>query len=105
MNAEWYMARILLRCSGDIDDEPLYSEEFVLLQGETYAEAHDKAEAKGRALSHSYLNGAGSEVRWSFEAVLEVKRIMDHEIADGSEVYARTWSIPPEIVAQSPLDD
>jgi hypothetical protein len=101
----WYVARILLRCSAVVDDQPLFSEEFVLLKAASYAEAHHKAEVKGGSLGHSYLNGAGDEVRWTFQAVLEVKRTVDHAIGDGSEIYARTWSTPPEVIPQSPLDE
>jgi hypothetical protein len=71
----------------------------------SYVEAHHKAEVKGESLSHSYLNGAGNEVRWIFQAVLEVKRILDHNIGDGSEIDAGTWSTPPEVVPQGPLDE
>jgi len=100
----WYLVRILMMCSANVDNEALFSEEFVLVQAVSYNEAYGKAEAKGANLSHTYQNDAGDEVRWMFESILEVRRIMSDEIGDGSEIYARTWSTPPPVVPRGGLD-
>jgi hypothetical protein len=101
----WYLVRVLMGCSVDIDGEPLFSEEFVLVRAVSYDEAYGKAEAKGQELCHSYQNDAGVEVCWTFRSVLEVRRIMDDDIGDGCEIYARTWSTPPEVVPKGILDE
>jgi Domain of unknown function (DUF4288) len=99
----WYLARILTRCSVEIDQEELFSEEFVLLRAASYEEAHRKALAKGETLRHSYLNGAREEVKWSPESVLEVKRILTDNIEDGCEIYARLLSVAPDVVPRGTL--
>ena len=50
-----------MRCSANVDNEPLFSEEFVLVRAPSYEEAYRKAEVKGDGLSHSYRNDAGDE--------------------------------------------
>jgi len=105
MNAQfWYVVRILMRCSVCVDNEPLFSEEFVLMRAASYEEAYRKAEAKGKELSHSYENDAGTEVRWILESILEVRRVTSDVLGDGCEIYARTWSTPPEVVPRGILD-
>lgn len=101
----WYLVRILMRCSAEVDNEPLFSEEFVLVRATSYDEAYGKAETKGGTLNHSYQNDSGIEVCWTFQSVLEVRRIMDDDIGDGCEIYARTWSTPPEVVPKNILDE
>jgi Domain of unknown function (DUF4288) len=94
-----------MKCSEDVDREHLFSEEFVLLRGSNYEETYRKAEAKGKAMAHSYLNDAEREVRWDFQAVLEIRLVMEDELVDGSEIYARTSSSPPEVVPRGVLDE
>ena len=100
----WYLVRILMRCSANFDNEALFSEEFVLVRAVSYEEAYGKAEAKSVGLSHSYQNDVKGEVRWIFESILEVKRIMSDDIGDGCEIYARIWSTPPAVVPRGILD-
>jgi hypothetical protein len=101
----WYLARLLMKCSAKVDNEPLFSEEFVLLRGGSYDEVYEKAETKGRKMAHSYLNDEGHEVRWTFQSVLEIRRVIDDELIDGSELFARTCSTPPDVVPKGPLDE
>jgi hypothetical protein len=94
-----------MRSSVNVNNEALFSEEFVLVRAASYEEAYRKAEAKGGGLmSHSYQNDAGEEVRWTFESILEVKRTIDDDIGDGCEIYARILSTPPAVVPRGRLD-
>jgi hypothetical protein len=93
-----------MRSSVNVENEPLFSEEFVLVRAVSYEEAYGKAEAKGVSLSHSYQNDAGEEVRWTLESILEVKRTIDDDIGDGCEIYARISSTPPAVVPRGILD-
>lgn len=101
----WYLARLLMKCSAKVDNEPLFSEEFVLLRGGCYDEVHEKAETKGRNMAHSNLNDEGHEVRWTFQSVLEIRRLIDDELMDGCELYARICSTPPDVMPKGLLDE
>jgi hypothetical protein len=99
----WYLARLLMKCSANVENEPLFLEEFILLRGGSYDEAYEKAETKGRSMAHSYLNDAGGEVQWAFQSVLEIRRLIDDELVDGSELYSRTCSTPPDVVPKGAI--
>lgn len=95
----WYLTRILMRCiSTSATEEPLFSEEFVLLKANDYEEACTKAKAKGNTMSHSYRNAEEQEVQWIFQSVLEVKEVMESDLHDGAEIYSKLCSSPPEAV-------
>ncbi len=94
----WYIARILMQCSVEIEGGQLFSEEFVLLRGGSVEEVRMKAASKGESMNHFYANDAGERVEWSFQTVLEVKETVDEELQDGAELYARLCSEAPEIV-------
>ena len=69
--------------------EPMYEESFVLLQ------ASSEEEARNRALGHasqqctSYENAEGERIRWSLRHVIDVSQVLDDELVDGAELYAR----------------
>jgi hypothetical protein len=87
-----------MKCSISVDGSPLFSEEFVLIEGHSQHEARAKAAAKGESMNHSYANDTGEQVEWTFEAVLEVKETVDQELGNGAELYARLCSETPELV-------
>jgi hypothetical protein len=71
------------------DKQPLYEESFVLLRATDEAEARSKALAHARNACVSYDNVEGETIRWSLQRVLEVKPVLQDELQDGAELYAR----------------
>lgn len=101
----WYLARLLMKSSINYDSGSLFMEEFVLTRADSYDEAYAKASNKGVTMEHSYLNERGETIYWSFQCVLEIKEVIDDEILDGTEIYARTLLEAPDIVPRTSLDD
>jgi len=48
--------------------------------------------AKGE--EHEYRNLYGVNVRWVFDGILDVKKLVDEEIGSGTEVYYELFSPP-----------
>jgi hypothetical protein len=88
----WFAARLLFERSfdGGPPAPALYEETVVLLKSTPdIAEAEMKAAKLGKKASHDYKNPDGETVAWTFKEVLEVIRLNDAEINEGSEVYFR----------------
>ncbi len=88
----WFAARLLFERSFDsgASAPALYEETVVLLKSMSgMAEAEKKAAKLGKSSSHQYKNPDGETVAWTFKEVLEVLRLNDTEIDEGSEVYSR----------------
>jgi Domain of unknown function (DUF4288) len=86
----FYVAVILYESSSDVPDyKPLYQESFVLLKATSLEEAEAKALAYGTQEQVSYQNENQETIRWSLKQVIDVNSVLDDELDDGSELYAR----------------
>ncbi|MDI2129921.1 DUF4288 domain-containing protein [Yinghuangia seranimata] len=72
--------------------EPLFQETFVLLEADDETRAWEKAAVHGRGLETSYANEAGERVTWRLVQVVDVNRVLDERLGDGSELYARHFT-------------
>lgn len=68
---------------------PLYQESFVLLAAADADAARARAEAHGRALETTYTNPDGEPVTWTLRHVVDVAEVLDGDLGDGAELYAR----------------
>ena len=68
---------------------PLYSETIVLIEAASLGEAEDKARAHGLRGEVSYDNEFGETITWSLKRVVDVNSVLDDELGDGAELYAR----------------
>jgi hypothetical protein len=55
---------------------------------------HEKLKTLAGEGEMEYEAAAGNMVRWEFREVLEVQRILDTRIREGTEVYFRWWRNP-----------
>ncbi|MCF2530249.1 DUF4288 domain-containing protein [Yinghuangia soli] len=74
---------------GAIGAEPLYQESFVLLRADGAEDAREKAGAHGRGQQTAYVNAEGNTVSWTHKAVVDVSEVLDADLGDGAELYAR----------------
>ncbi|HSA49661.1 MAG TPA: DUF4288 domain-containing protein [Yinghuangia sp.] len=68
---------------------PLYQESFVLLTAGSAREARAKARRHGLAVETTYENEAGEPVTWSLKQVVDVAEVLDADLGDGADLYAR----------------
>jgi|ERR1051326_1316184 hypothetical protein len=67
--------------------EPLWEEQFVLVSGESEADAESRAQQIGKQHEHTY-RAQGSIIRWTFRAVHRIHAI-EESLGDGTEVFSR----------------
>ncbi len=85
-----YIALILMVSSSNAGDyEPLYEECFILIEAGSLDEARSKALAMANERASEYRNEMGETIRWTFERLIDVNRLLDDVLEDGSEIYAR----------------
>ncbi len=95
---KWYCALIRLQTEivtptgvvVGLGDE-IVEESFRLFRAPSLAEAERRAEAVGRDETH-YLNCDGDTVFWRFVEVDQVQELVDQELIDGVEVFAKLHS-------------
>jgi Domain of unknown function (DUF4288) len=99
-----YVAVILYESSSDVPEyQPLYQESFVLLKATSLEEAEAKALAYGTQEQVSYQNENRETIRWSLKQVIDVNSVLDDELDDGSELYARHFRNYEAYCAFEPL--
>lgn len=86
----FYIAVLLYESTSDSGDKkPMYEESFVLLQ------ATNEEEARARALEHArrqdvrYESAEGKAIHWSLKHLVDVSPVLDEDLKDGAELYAR----------------
>ncbi|MBT2384609.1 DUF4288 domain-containing protein [Streptomyces sp. ISL-11] len=85
-----YTAVLLCETSADAADHvPLFQESFVLIEAENAARARWKAAAHGRRLETAYENERGELITWKLRHVVDVNEVLDENLVDGAELYAR----------------
>jgi hypothetical protein len=86
----FYIAIILYESNSDISGYlPLYQECFVLIKATSIEEAQEKALAHGNQEQVTYQNENQEIITWSLKQVIDVNPVLDDELDDGSELYAR----------------
>jgi hypothetical protein len=99
-----YVAVLLFEASGDAAGRaPLFQESFVLLAADSPAEAREHAVSHGRGRETSYRNEDGEPVTWRLRTVVDVNEVLDPELGDGAEVYARHFRDYDAYAAFEPL--
>lgn len=89
MKDEWYGAQLTFRSSRASSDDALVDSCIYLIRAPDEAAAIARAEIVGREHQHSYLNGDGEEVVWTFEGVVRVSVIIEETLEHGVEVFSR----------------
>lgn len=69
--------------------KPLYQESFVLLQASGEEEARARAVEHARQQEVHYKNAEGETIQCSLKHVIDVSSVLDDELKDGAELYAR----------------
>lgn len=99
-----YIAVILYESASDAPNyQPLYQESFILLKATSLEEAEAKALAYGTQEQVSYQNENQETIRWSLKQVIDVNSVLDDELDDGSELYARHFRNYEAYCAFEPL--
>ncbi|NUS42461.1 MAG: DUF4288 domain-containing protein [Mycobacteriaceae bacterium] len=99
-----YVAVLLSEASSDAaDHEPLFQESFVLLAAESLEEARENAVMHGRGQETSYRNEDGERITWRLRTVVDVNEVLDPELADGAEIYARHFRDYDSYAAFEPM--
>jgi Domain of unknown function (DUF4288) len=85
-----YIAVILYKSTSDVPGYlPLYQECFVLIKATSIEKAQEKALAHGNQEQVTYQNENQETITWSFEQLIDVNVVLDDQLDDGSELYAR----------------
>lgn len=86
----FYLAVLLAESSSDVMGyQPLFEEEFVLLEAGSEAEARDKAVQRAGDSGTSYTNAYGETVTWTPARVVDVQQVLYEPLVDGAALYAR----------------
>jgi Domain of unknown function (DUF4288) len=89
----WFGASLLYRSSESLDKQgtQLFEERIIVLDAADEGEAWKKAKERGPLLEERYTNAEGRWVAWTFERTVEVRAILEDQIADGVgvEVFSR----------------
>ena len=91
--AKWFAANLLHKSihAGDNHDDgaALWEESIRLIYAVSAAEAHQKAEALGRAAEVAYAVTENDHVAWTFMKVERIVEIQGEAFAHGLEVFSR----------------
>lgn len=71
------------------DYDPLFQESWLIVESSSQEAARQKAEALARQNEGSYQNEAGETITIKLRHIVDVSPLLDQEIRDGSELYAR----------------
>lgn len=95
---EWYVAVLVVECqvAGDATDEPTVDLQARLVRARDPEHAYQRALELGATAAHSYSNESGQRVSWEFRGLHTLERLMNQDIAHGTEVYSRIVHEPPE---------
>jgi hypothetical protein len=87
----WFGVSLLYKSSEPLDEQGtrLFEERIIVLNATNEEEAWEKANEYGPSLEERYTNAEGRWVAWSFERTVEVKAILEDQLADGVEVFSR----------------
>lgn len=84
-----YIAILLSESSSGADREPLFCEDIVLIHATSTDDARVRAAQRGESASTTYLTADGAEVRWTFVQVVDVAPILDEDLTQDADLYAR----------------
>jgi len=87
----WYaVSRLFESCHPDHPSEPsIWEESIVLVDAESYDEARQEAERRGKSDEHEYISATGEPVQWRFRAIERVFAIDESALESGTEVFSR----------------
>jgi hypothetical protein len=87
----WFGVSLLYRSSEPLDEQGtrLFEERIIVFDAADEGEAWKKAKERGPLLEERYTNAEGRWVAWTFERTVEVRAILEDQIADGVEVFSR----------------
>ena len=92
-NKEFYIAVILLVSTSESGNkEPLYQENFVLLEASGDEEARNAALEHARRSCIRYENAEGETIQWSLKHIVDVNRVLAEELKHGADLYARHFT-------------
>ncbi|HEX5745004.1 MAG TPA: DUF4288 domain-containing protein [Archangium sp.] len=85
-----YIAVLLYESTSESGGKkPLYEESFVLIQATSEEEARARAADHARRQEARYENAEGEHIRYSLKHVVDVSPVLDGDLKDGAELYAR----------------
>ena len=84
----FYIAVILYKYSSD-SEPPLYEECFTLIEANSIEEARKRTEDYAKEAEHSYVGGNGKTISVSLERIVDVNNVLDDDLKDGADIYAR----------------
>jgi len=99
LDAEWYLADIVLEYSIDGDSRNVVHINTHLIKASSPDEAYEKSEQLGRGSEHSYENTDGKKVTVKFRGLQDLNVIHD-PLEDGAElVYQQKTDISDENIS------
>ena len=84
----FYIAVILYKSSSD-SQAPLYEECFTLIEANSIEKARKRTEDYAKEAEHSYVGGNGKTIFVSLERIVDVNNVLDEDLKDGADIYAR----------------
>ncbi|WP_199810690.1 DUF4288 domain-containing protein [Streptomyces rimosus] len=84
-----HIAVVLMESSGTGGSDPLYEESVVLVYAADEADARNRAERRARSREAGYLNDRGETVTWTFKRVVDVCAVLDEDLTQDADLYAR----------------
>ncbi|MFH8405057.1 DUF4288 domain-containing protein [Streptomyces sp. NPDC018019] len=84
-----HIAVVLMESPGTGGSDPLYEESVVLIYAADEADARRRAERRARSRETSYLNDRGETVSWCFKRVVDVCAVLEEDLTQDADLYAR----------------
>ena len=84
----FYIAVILYKSSSD-SEPPLYEECFTLIEANSIKEARKRTEDYAKKAECNYIAKDGKTICVSLERIVDVNNVLDDDLKDGADIYAR----------------
>lgn len=90
MNRQYYVAIILYQSLSDAPEyTPMYEESVVLVKAVDEDEARQKTELFAKNYTAQFKNEKGQLITWKMHQIIDVSPMLDDDIGDMTEIYAR----------------
>ena len=89
----WHSVKLLFRCAvkSGPPSRPLMDESTILVQADSTREAEARALLFATDMETEYKNQYDELVTWRFIALLDIFKIGQQELRNGTQVYSRTY--------------
>lgn len=88
----WYAVKVLfesVHAEDKNENLKLFEESIFLVKAFHEDEANEKAKVFAKKAEHEYVNTYGVSIKSQFVTILHTFELNDHELTDGTEIYAR----------------